>query len=119
MPGASYEVHGESITDGSSAAGIPVILYNKGSAAVRTLASTEVLHVVDVYVQIEDGGDFVVYNDTNAVGKVMFTGNLAANGGLLHKYGSPFICLPGKVPTLIGSSTNRNTLIISGFIREG
>ena len=119
MPGASYNVHGESITDGSSAAGIPVILYNKGSAAVRTLASDEVLHVTDIYVQVEDGGNFVVYNGSNAAGKVLYTGSLAANGGIAVAYSSPFICLPGQVPTLIGSSTNRNTLIIEGFIREG
>ncbi len=118
MPGSSYNVHGESITDGSSAAGIPVILYNKGSATVRILASTEVLHVTDIYVQVEDGGNFVVYNGSNVAGKVLFTGNLQANGGILHAYSMPFICLPGQVPTLIGSSTNRNTLIIAGFIRE-
>ena len=112
-----YRIHGEITTSGTSAT--PIVLYDKGSAAtVRTLLSTEFLHITDIKVMCEAGGDFSVYLGADTAGKRIAWGNLAANGGLVGDFREDFTCPRGVIPTFIGGASGRNSLIIEGFITE-
>lgn len=109
-------VHGERIVDGNASAGLDLALYISGSETVRELAANEYLVVTDVYIQIEDGGDFTLSSSTAAAGKYIAHGNLAAGGGVVIHFSNPFVCQLEEVPKFIGSATNRSTCIIEGYI---
>ncbi len=119
MAGSSYVVRGEAYIDGNASGGIDVILYDMGSdGETRTLLSTEFLNITDIFVHIEDGGDFSLYMGTDATGKRILKGNVALNGGVSRRYQTPFRLPRGVVPTFVGSATNRNACYIEGFITE-
>ncbi len=109
-------VHGESITDGNASAGLDLTLYISGSETERELAANEFLVITDVYIQIEDGGDFTLSSSTAAAGKYIAHGNLAANGGIARHYSNPFVCQLEEVPKFIGAAANRSSCIIEGYI---
>lgn len=117
-----YPIHGEAYIDGDASGGVAMILYIAGSVTVRALASTEVLHITDIFVNIEAGGDFSVVADSDAAGRRILEGNVAMNGGVDKHYATPngYACPAGVVPKLFGASTGgkRNSCIIEGFILE-
>ena len=121
MAGSSYVVRGEGFLDGDAAAApITVTLYDMGSdGETRTLKSTEFFRITDIFVHLEAGGDFSVYVGSDAAGKRILIGNVAANGGVSRRYKTPWMCKRGGVPTLVGASSGRNTLMVEGFITEG
>jgi hypothetical protein len=118
MSNRGIPVHGEAYIDGDASGGIEVILYSAGSVTVYTLAATEYLHVTDIFVQIEAGGDYAVVANSDAAGRRLRIGNLAVNGGDEHHYQSPFVCPQGVVPKFFGvsASAKRNVCIIEGFV---
>lgn len=115
-----YLVHGEAILDGDSSGGVDVILYEKGSTTVRTLATGEFLHICHVQVGNETGSDTWLVSDSKAAGRYVYHAVLGAKGReRLFMSGCPYTCPRGKGLKFYGASTNLNTCIIEGFITEG
>jgi len=114
----SYEVHGESITDGDASAGVAVQLYDSGSVVERTLLATEVLHVTDVQLLTETGADISLVADSKAAGRYVAHGTVDAKGGIVLHFSKPFVCPRGKGLVFYGATTNINSCLMQGFIRE-
>ncbi len=112
-------VHGESITDGSTSSGVAVTLYTAGGVAERTLGASEVLHVTDVQMYNEVGGDTFLCADGKVAGEYVAQAALDAKGGIILKKGIPFSCAPGTGLVFFGAGSGRNVCIIEGFIMEG
>ena len=115
---AGYNIHGESVTDGNASAGIAVSLYEAGSVTARTLGAKEVLHVTDVDIYCENGGDVFLVADGKVAGEYLVNANLDAKGGVVKHYANPFICAPGTTPVFYGATADRNVCLIQGFITE-
>lgn len=115
----SFEIHGESITDGDASGGIAVTLYEKGSNTVRTLGATEFLHITDIQILCETGADVSLVADSKAVGRYLVHGTVDAKGGVITRLLRPYICPRGTGLKFYGATTNLNTCIIEGFITEG
>ncbi len=118
MAGSSFSVHGESITDGDSSSGVAVILYDSGSVEVRALKSTEVLHITDMQIYNETGGDTWLVVDAKEAGRYIVFASFDAKGGIVHHFSKPFVCPKGVVPKLFGAASNINSCLIEGFISE-
>jgi len=121
---AAEQVLGVVNSDGDTSAGVAVVLYIAGTSLVRTLAVTEILFVTDLQVITEDGGDIFVDTDTDADGDhdafdILMAGRLAANGGLSAHFQVHHQCARGKLPKLYASATNRDTLVLHGYVRAG
>lgn len=114
----SFEVHGEAILDGDADAGIAVILYEKGSVTVRTLAAGEFLHVVDAQLYCETGGNISLVADSLAAGRYLVHGTVNAKGGMIVHFNRPYTCPRGTGLKFWGASTNLNSCLIEGFITE-
>lgn len=115
----SFSVHGESITDGNASGGVAVTLYNSSSPnTVRTLLAGEVLHVTDVQIYCETGGDIWLVADSKAAGRYVAHAAVDAKGGMVLHFSKPFICPAGTGLKLYGAATNLNICLVEGFIRE-
>ncbi len=112
----SFEVHGEAILDDDASGGIAVILYDSGSTTVRTLLSTEFLHVTDIQVLSETGADLWVVADSKAAGRYVVHGTVDAKGGIVVHFNKPYVCPKGKGLTFFGAASNINSCLIEGFI---
>ena len=77
-----HGIHGEAIIDGAANGGIAVILYTSGSVTVRTLGSTEVLHITDVQLLCETGADLWLVADSKAAGRYVVHGTVDAKAEL-------------------------------------
>jgi len=111
-------VHGERIVDGDASAPTNLTLYISGSETTRALADDEFLNITDVFILIEDGGDFTLSAGAAAAGKYIAHGDAAANGGVDKHYNRPFVCPKGDTPEFIGAAANRSTCLIEGFITK-
>lgn len=114
----SFSIHGESITNGDASGGIAVTLYKNGSTTTRALATTEVLYVTDIQIGCETGADCSVVADSKAAGRYLFHATLDAKDTVSIHFSKPFVCIKGKGLKFFGASTNLNSCIIEGFIRE-
>ena len=118
MADKSFSVHGEAIKDGNASGGEAVILYNSGSVDVRTLAATEVLYITDVQLLCETGADLWLVADSKAAGRYVAHGTVDAKGGVILHFSKPYACPKGKGLKFYGATTNINSCLIEGFIRE-
>jgi len=115
----SYNVHGESITDGDASGGIAVTLYDSGSPNTeRTLLATEVLHVTDVQIVSESGGEVSLVADSKAAGRYLVHAILDAKGGIISHFSSPYVCPRGTGLKLFGIAQGLDVCLVQGFIRE-
>jgi len=115
----SYSVHGESITDGDASGGVAVTLYDSGSPnTVRVLLAGEVLHITDIQILCETGGDVWLVADSKAAGRYLLHGTLDAKGEIIKHYSKPYVCPHGTGLKFYGVATNINSCIIEGFIEE-
>lgn len=113
----SYRVHGEIIKDGDASGGETAVLYDSGGTTVRTLASTEFLHITSLFVNVESGGDVSLVADSKAAGRYIVHGNLPENGIIEHNVN--YRCPRGKVPKFFGAAENLNVVLFEGYIVEG
>ena len=116
---AGFSMHGESITDGDASGGIAVTLYESGSVTTRTLKGTEFLHVVDVQLYCETGGDVWLVADGKTDGQYVAHAALDAKGGVILHFNKPYICPRGTGLKLYGAASNLNICLVEGFITEG
>lgn len=116
-------IHGEAILDGDASGGIATLLYPMPGGAARTLGSDEYLHITDLTVANETGGDTwydvdADGDDDHDVGEVIFSAMMDAKDFIHIQFVTPFICPKGKVPKLYGAANNRNVATIQGFITQ-
>jgi hypothetical protein len=114
----SFSIHGEALIDGNASGGIAVTLYDSGSVDVRTLGAKEVLYVTDVQILCETGADVWLVADSKAAGRYVAHGTVDAKGGIVLHFRKPFVCPPGTGLKFYGATTNINSCLIEGFIRE-
>jgi len=111
-------VHGESITDGDASGGVAVKLYGAGTVTERVLGTKETLHVTDVQVLSETGGDVSLVADSKAAGRYVVHGTVDAKGGIVLHFMEPYVCPVGKGLKLFGIATNIDSCLIQGFITK-
>ena len=110
----SYEIHGERIVDGDASTLTAIVLYEAGSVTIRTLASTEVLHITSGLIITETAGDVQFLADSAAAGRYIVQTKSAAGQPIPIP---PYVCPKGVTPKFAGVSSNRNQCTIQGFIR--
>lgn len=115
MASRGIEVHGE-VVSADASGGVAFTFYMAGADATsRSIGTDETLHITDIDVVSESGGDAGIFTVTDANGKRVWKGNLAANGGVARSYETPHICPAGVTPKLIADAGNV-VGIIHGFI---
>lgn len=111
-------VHLERVVDGDASTLTALAIYPAGSTTAYTLGSGEVLHITDVFIMLESGGDFSLVANEAAAGKYIAHGNAAPNGGVVMSKRTSFTCAPGVTPKFSGATTNRSVCLCEGSILE-
>ena len=113
--GPNLSVHLE-VVSADASGGVAFTMYSGGAATARALAATETLVITDVLFVSTVGGTFnIVAGTTDAVGKRIAKGNVAATGGLVHRFATPFSCPAGVLPTLI-AAVGQVDCVLTGYI---
>lgn len=118
LPQDVTRVHGEAILDGDASGGVTMLLYPAGSATAGTLGASQILHITDIHMVVENGGDAALVADTDAVGRRIVKGHYDTNGGVDKSFQHPYTCPVGVTPVFIGAAANLNVCLIEGFITE-
>lgn len=108
------EVHGE-VSSADASAGVALTLYESGSTTARTLKATETLVLTDVLLVSATGGDVKLVADTDAAGRRIVKGTVAANGGISMSLYTPHYCPVGVVPKVIAPA-GQVDCCVQGFI---
>jgi hypothetical protein len=97
------EVQGHVHSENASG-GVQVPIYDAGSVTARTIQSHEYLVVTDVTIVSVPGGDvhlFVGADATPGTGETVERGTVAANGGIVQGYTTPFTGIKGGKPFIV------------------
>ena len=116
-----YVIHGERVVDGDASVLAALTLYEMGSPnTARTLTGTERLHITDVLIMVESAADVILVADSEAAGRYIVSGGIAAGKPLVVQFRIPYICAKATIPKFAGggAQAGRSMCIIHGFIRE-
>lgn len=117
-------VHGERVVDGDATALTALTLYESGSGngtvapTTYTLDEDHFLVITDVYINDQTGGDFALVADSEAAGRYIAHGNIAANGVVSLSFNYPYACPRGVVPKFAGSQADRSICLIEGYVQK-
>jgi len=95
-----HEFHGEVKEGTDASSGIAFTLFSGGSVTEYTLQSDERLVITDVLVVSENAGLVGVHVDSDAAGRRVVQGSVAAGGGIAHHFTTPHFCPGNTVPKL-------------------
>lgn len=108
--------HGECVSADASG-GVAFTLYLSPSQTAYTLRANQRLCITDVSVNFEGGGDYVICFNTDAAGKRVVGGNLAAKDHMNQNLATPHEGPFNVVPKLIATAGNIDAFI-HGFIKD-
>jgi hypothetical protein len=107
------------VVSADASAGVAFTLYAAGSTTSRALAGTEILMITDIIFVSTAGGTFnIVAGNADAVGKRIAKGNVAATGGLVYQFATPFKCPVGVLPYLFAAA-GQVDCVLTGYILAG
>lgn len=117
-------VHMELIVEGDASTLTAVSIFNAGQTSTRTLADDEYLHIMELHIVIEAGGDYSLVADSAAAGRYIAHGQAAEDGGLHVFFGETgaYRCPKGVVPKFAGPAAQgaeRSSCIMQGYITKG